>query len=134
MVTYRDDRSFIMADIPGIIEGASEGKGLGYRFLRHIERNSALLFMIPCDTDDITKEYDILLTELGNYNSELLHKDRILAITKCDMLDDEMTEQMKKTLPKDIKTVFISSVSGKNIPQLKDMLWATLNNDYNNNG
>ncbi len=134
MVSYRDDRSFIMADIPGIIEGASEGKGLGYRFLRHIERNSALLFMIPCDTDDITKEYDILLTELGNYNSELLHKDRILAITKCDMLDDEMTEQMKKTLPKDIKTVFISSVSGQNIPQLKDMLWATLNNDYNNNG
>ena len=90
--------------------------------------------MIPCDTDDITKEYDILLTELGNYNSELLHKDRILAITKCDMLDDEMTEQMKKTLPKGVKTVFISSVSGKNIPQLKDMLWATLNNDYNNNG
>lgn len=134
MVSYRDDRSFIMADIPGIIEGASEGKGLGYRFLRHIERNSALLFMIPCDTDDITKEYDILLTELGNYNSELLHKDRILAITKCDMLDDEMTEQMKKTLPKDIKTVFISSVSGQNIQQLKDMLWATLNNDYNNNG
>lgn len=134
MVSYRDDRSFIMADIPGIIEGASEGKGLGYRFLRHIERNSALLFMIPCDTDDITKEYDILLTELGNYNSELLHKDRILAITKCDMLDDEMTEQMKKTLPKDIKTVFISSVSGQNIQQLKDMLWTTLNNDYNNNG
>lgn len=134
MVSYRDDRSFIMADIPGIIEGASEGKGLGYRFLRHIERNSALLFMIPCDTDDITKEYDILLTELGNYNSELLHKDRILAITKCDMLDDEMTEQMKKTLPKGVKTVFISSVSGQNIPQLKDMLWATLNNDYNNNG
>ncbi len=134
MVSYRDDRSFIMADIPGIIEGASEGKGLGYRFLRHIERNSALLFMIPCDTDDITKEYDILLTELGNYNSELLHKDRILAITKCDMLDDEMTEQMKKTLPKGVKTVFISSVSGQNIQQLKDMLWTTLNNDYNNNG
>lgn len=134
MVSYRDDRSFIMADIPGIIEGASEGKGLGYRFLRHIERNYALLFMIPCDTDDITKEYDILLTELGNYNSELLHKDRILAITKCDMLDDEMTEQMKKTLPKGVKTVFISSVSGQNIQQLKDMLWTTLNNDYNNNG
>lgn len=131
MVSYRDDRSFIMADIPGIIEGASEGKGLGYRFLRHIERNSALLFMIPCDTDDVAKEYDILLTELENYNSELLHKDRILAITKCDMLDDEMTEQMKKTLPKGVKSIFISSVSGKNIQQLKDMLWATLNdNNY----
>ena len=131
MVSYRDDRSFIMADIPGIIEGASEGKGLGYRFLRHIERNSALLFMIPCDTDDVAKEYDILLTELGNYNSELLHKDRILAITKCDMLDDEMTEQMKKTLPKGVKSISISSVSGKNIQQLKDMLWATLNdNNY----
>lgn len=131
MVSYRDDRSFIIADIPGIIEGASEGKGLGYRFLRHIERNSALLFMIPCDTDDVAKEYDILLTELGNYNSELLHKDRILAITKCDMLDDEMTEQMKKTLPNGVKSIFISSVSGKNIQQLKDMLWATLNgNNY----
>ncbi len=133
IVSYRDDRSFIMADIPGIIEGASEGKGLGYRFLRHMERNSTLLFMIPCDSDDVVKEYNILLNELGNYNSELLHKDRVLAITKCDMIDDEMMEQMKATLPPDIKSVFISSVSGKNIQQLKDILWSTLNsNDCDN--
>lgn len=133
IVSYRDERSFIMADIPGIIEGASEGKGLGYRFLRHMERNSTLLFMIPCDSDDVAKEYNILLNELGNYNSELLHKDRVLAITKCDMIDDEMMEQMKATLPPDIKSVFISSVSGKNIQQLKDILWSTLNsNDCDN--
>lgn len=133
IVSYRDERSFIMADIPGIIEGASEGKGLGYRFLRHMERNSTLLFMIPCDSDDVVKEYNILLNELGNYNSELLHKDRVLAITKCDMIDDEMMEQMKATLPPDIKSVFISSVSGKNIQQLKDILWSTLNsNDCDN--
>lgn len=133
IVSYRDERSFIMADIPGIIEGASEGKGLGYRFLRHMERNSTLLFMIPCDSDDVVKEYNILLNELGNYNSELLHKDRVLAITKCDMIDDEMMEQMKATLPQDIKSVFISSVSGKNIQQLKDILWSTLNsNDCDN--
>lgn len=133
IVSYRDERSFIMADIPGIIEGASEGKGLGYRFLRHMERNSTLLFMIPCDSDDVAKEYNILLNELGNYNSELLHKDRVLAITKCDMIDDEMMEQMKATLPPDIKSAFISSVSGKNIQQLKDILWSTLNsNDCDN--
>lgn len=127
MVSYREGKSFVMADIPGIIEGASEGKGLGYRFLRHIERNSALLFMIPCDCDDVSKEYDILLNELKNYNPELLDKERILAITKCDMLDEEMTEQMKAQLPPNVQSIFISSVSGKNIAQLKDLIWQTLN-------
>lgn len=127
MVSYREGKSFVMADIPGIIEGASEGKGLGYRFLRHIERNSALLFMIPCDCDDVSKEYDILLNELKNYNPELLDKERILAITKCDMLDEEMTEQMKAQLPPNVQSIFISSVSGKNIDRLKDLIWQTLN-------
>lgn len=127
MVSYREEKSFVMADIPGIIEGASEGKGLGYRFLRHIERNSALLFMIPCDCDDISKEYDVLLNELKNYNPELLDKERILAITKCDMLDEEMTEQMKAKLPPRVQSIFISSVSGKNIDKLKDLIWQTLN-------
>lgn len=127
MVSYREGKSFVMADIPGIIEGASEGKGLGYRFLRHIERNSALLFMIPCDCDDVSKEYDILLNELKNYNPELLDKERILAITKCDMLDEEMTEQMKAQLPPNVQSIFISSVSGKNIALLKDLIWQTLN-------
>lgn len=127
MVSYREEKSFVMADIPGIIEGASEGKGLGYRFLRHIERNSALLFMIPCDCDDISKEYDVLLNELKNYNPELLDKERILAITKCDMLDEEMTEQMKAKLPPRVQSIFISSISGKNIDKLKDLIWQTLN-------
>ena len=127
MVAYRDDKSFVMADIPGIIEGASEGKGLGYRFLRHIERNSALLFMIPCDSNDIKKEYEILEGELANYNPELLDKDRLLAITKCDMLDEEMIMQMKEHLPQNIRSVFISSVTGMNIQKLKDMIWETLN-------
>ena len=127
MVSYREEKSFVMADIPGIIEGASEGKGLGYRFLRHIERNSALLFMIPCDCDDISKEYDVLLNELKNYNPELLDKERILAITKCDMLDEEMTEQMKAQRPPRVQSIFISSVSGKNIDKLKDLIWQTLN-------
>ncbi len=129
IVSCRDEKSFIMADIPGIIEGASEGKGLGYRFLRHIERNSALLFMVPCDTDDIAKEYEILLKELKNYNPELLDKDRILAITKCDILDEEMMNQMRKTLPQGIESIFISSVTGKNITELKDLIWKTLNKD-----
>ena len=129
IVSYRDEKSFVMADIPGIIEGASEGKGLGYRFLRHIERNSALLFMLPCDSDDILKEYGILLNELKVYNPELLDKERLLAITKCDMLDEEMINQMKANLPQGIKTVFISSVSGKNIDKLKDLIWETLNKD-----
>jgi GTP-binding protein len=127
MVSYRDDKSFVMADIPGIIEGASEGKGLGHRFLRHIERNAALLFMIPCDCDDIKKEYNILLSELERYNPELLDKERILAITKCDMLDEQMKNEMKNLLPENIESIFISSVTGENIPQLKDILWRVLN-------
>jgi GTP-binding protein len=126
IVSYRDNRSFVMADIPGIIEGAAEGKGLGLRFLRHIERNSALLFMVPIDTDDIKKEYEILLKELSKYNPELLDKKRVLAITKSDMLDDELIEEVKKTLPENIPTVFISSVTGKGIPELKDMIWRSL--------
>lgn len=127
MVAYRDDRSFVMADIPGIIEGASEGKGLGHRFLRHIERNAALLFMVPADADDITAQYNILLNELELYNPELMFKDRILAITKSDMLDDELERDLAKTLPEGVPSIFISSVSGKNIQALKDLLWMTLN-------
>jgi GTP-binding protein len=127
MVRYRDDRSFVMADIPGIIEGASEGRGLGHRFLRHIERNSTLLFMIPCDADNIIKQYDILINELKKYNAELLDKPRILAITKADMLDDELIAEMKKECPKDIPTVFISAAAQKNIDTLKDMLWNSIN-------
>lgn len=127
MVRYRNNRSFVMADIPGIIEGAAEGKGLGHRFLRHIERNSTLLFMISCDASDIRKEYDILVNELKKYNPELLHKKRLLAITKCDMLDDEMMAQMKLLLPADLPAVFISAVSGMNIDKLKDMIWEQIN-------
>jgi len=127
MVRYRGNRSFVMADIPGIIEGAAEGKGLGHRFLRHIERNSTLLFMIACDTASIKKEFKILLNELKKYNPELLDKKRILAITKCDMMDEVMIKQMKKLLPKDIPNVFISSVSGMNIDTLKDMVWEQIN-------
>jgi len=128
IVKYRDYRSFVMADIPGIIEGAHTGKGIGLRFLRHIERNSALLFMIPCDTPDIKKEYDILLNELQQYNPELLYKQRILAITKSDMLDDELKEAMSKDLP-DIPSLFISSVAQQGLVELKDMIWAILNNE-----
>ncbi|MBQ7210615.1 MAG: GTPase ObgE [Paludibacteraceae bacterium] len=131
IVSYRDNRSFCMADIPGIIEGASEGKGLGLRFLRHIERNAVLLFMVPADSDDIDKEYHILLTELEKYNPELLSKSRLLAISKCDMADDELLAQMEKSLPKDIEHVFISSVSGMGIDRLKDMLWTELQKDEN---
>lgn len=127
MVRYRGDRSFVMADIPGIIEGAAEGKGLGHRFLRHIERNSSLLFMVACDAQDIQKEYDILVNELKKYNPELLHKKRLLAITKCDMLDEQMMKEMEALLPKGIPFVFISSVSGMNIDRLKDMIWAQIN-------
>ncbi|MBO6117546.1 MAG: GTPase ObgE [Bacteroidales bacterium] len=124
IVKYRDDKSFVMADIPGIIEGASEGRGLGLRFLRHIERNSILLFMIPCDTErDINEEYNILLNELHTYNPELLHKDRILAITKCDMMDDEMIAQMKETIAVDCGVFFISSVAQKGITELKDAIY-----------
>lgn len=126
IVSVRDDHSFVMADIPGIIEGAHEGRGLGTRFLRHIERNSVLLFMIPADSDDIAADYDVLLGELSQYNPELLDKQRLLAVTKCDMLDDELIEQMRSNLPEGIESVFISSVSGLNIARLKDMLWAAL--------
>lgn len=127
MVRYRGDRSFVMADIPGIIEGAAEGRGLGHRFLRHIERNSTLLFMIACDTKDIRAEYDILVNELKKYNPELLHKRRLLAITKCDMLDETMMEQMRELLPPEIPAVFISAVSGMNVDRLKDMIWEQIN-------
>src|SRR5690606_35825038 len=113
IVGYRDDRSFVMADIPGIIEGAHEGRGLGVRFLRHIERNAVLLFMIPCDVTSIREQYSILLHELEMYNPELLDKPRILAITKCDMIDDELERMLKADLPEGIDTVFISAVSGK---------------------
>ena len=128
IVSYRDHRSFVMADIPGIIEGAHTGKGLGLRFLRHIERNSLLLFMIPVDSDDIKKEYNVLLNELKQYNPELLHKERLLAITKSDMLDDELIGQMKKDIP-NIPYVFISSVAQKGIVELKDLIWKHLTND-----
>mgnify|MGYP000839807636 FL=1 len=126
IVSYRDSKSFVMADIPGIIEGASAGKGLGLRFLRHIERNSVLLFMIPADSDDIRRDYDILLGELTQYNPELLDKERLLAVTKCDMLDDGLLEELRAHLPEGIPSVFISSVSGLNIARLKDMLWEAL--------
>lgn len=125
IVDYREGRSFIMADIPGIIEGAHEGKGLGLRFLRHIERNSLLLFMVPADSDDIKKEYEVLLNELKQYNSEMLLKTRILAVTKSDMLDEELTAEIKKDLP-DVPCLFISSVAEKGIVELKDMIWQAL--------
>ena len=127
IISYRDDKSFIMADIPGIIEGAAEGKGLGLRFLRHIERNSTLLFMVPADSDNIKKEYQILLGELQKYNPELLDKERVLAISKSDMLDEELIEEMKKELPQEIEYIFISSVANQGIVKLKDMLWQKLN-------
>jgi len=126
MVQYRDHRSFVMADIPGIIEGASEGKGLGLRFLRHIERNSLLLFMVPADADDIKAEYQILLKELKAHNPELLDKDRILAVTKSDMLDDELKQAIQEE-ESDLDFMFISSVSGENIDRLKDLIWKKLN-------
>jgi GTP-binding protein len=126
IVAYRDGKSFVMADIPGIIEGAHEGKGLGVRFLRHIERNSILLFLIPADSKEIKKEYEILLNELNSYNPELLDKKRVLAISKSDMLDEELMEEVRKNLP-DIPRVFISSITGQGINTLKDMLWKVLN-------
>ena len=131
IVSYRDNRSFVVADIPGIIEGASEGRGLGLRFLRHIERNSILLFMIPADCVDIRREFGILLNELTQYNPELVYKQRILAITKCDMLDEELIAAMRAELPEGIKTIFISSVSGLGITQLKDVIWEELTNEAN---
>ena len=131
IVGYRDNKSFVMADIPGIIEGASEGKGLGLRFLRHIERNSLLLFMVPGDTDDIKREYEILLNELRQFNPEMLDKHRVLAVTKCDLLDEELIEMLKETLPEDLPVVFISAVSGFGLEELKDVLWRELNAESN---
>ena len=131
IVSYREGKSFVMADIPGIIEGASEGKGLGLRFLRHIERNSLLLFMVPADTDDIRREYEILLNELAQFNPEMLDKQRVLAITKCDLIDDELMSMLEANLPADIPHVFISGVSGLGLQQLKDILWKELNSESN---
>ena len=129
IVSYRDGKSFVMADIPGIIEGASAGKGLGLRFLRHIERNSLLLFMVPGDAEDIRKEYDILLNELATFNPDMLDKQRVLAITKCDLLDEELIEMLEETLPEGIPHVFISSVTGLGVSVLKDILWNELNKE-----
>ena len=129
IVSSRDNRSFVRADIPGIIEGASGGKGLGLRFLRHIERNSLLLFMVPADTDDIRKEYEILSNELEQYNPDLLDKPRVLAITKSDLLDDELIEALSEDLPEGIPHLFISAVAGKGITELKDLLWKALNEE-----
>jgi GTP-binding protein len=126
IVSYRDDRSFVMADIPGIIEGAHEGKGLGGRFLRHIERNAALLFLVPCDTDDIVKEYKTLLSELEWFNSELLDKPRILALSKADLIDEELKEMLVSDLPDEMEVIFISAVSGNGITELKDILWKVI--------
>ena len=130
IVSYRDNQSFVMADIPGIIEGASEGKGLGLRFLRHIERNSLLLFMVPGDTEDIRKEYEILLNELATFNPEMLDKQRVLAITKSDLLDEELIQMLSENLP-NVPHVFISSVTGMGIAELKDVLWRELNSESN---
>ena len=129
IVSYRTHHSFVMADIPGIIEGAHEGKGLGLRLLRHIERNSILLFLVPADTDSIKKEYHILLNELEQYNPELLYKQRILAITKSDMIDQEMKDQMKEDLPVDLPCLFISSIAQQGLSELKDLIWTNINND-----
>lgn len=131
IVPYRDGRSFVMADIPGIIEGAAEGRGLGLRFLRHIERNSLLLFMVPGDTDNIKREYEILLNEVGNFNEGLLNKHRILAVTKSDLLDEELMEMLRDDLPDDLPVIFISAVAGHNITELKDLLWTELNSESN---
>lgn len=129
MVEYRDNRSFCIADLPGIIEGASEGKGLGHRFLRHIERNPVLLFMIPADSHNHKEEFSILLKELEQYNPELLQKDMIVAISKSDLLDDELKEAIKKEFPEEIPLIFISSVTGQGLTELKDLLWNTINTE-----
>ena len=131
IVSYRDGQSFVMADIPGIIEGASEGKGLGLRFLRHIERNSLLLFMVPGDTDDIKHDYAVLLEALRKFNPELLEKHRVLAVTKCDLLDEELIDLLKEELPVDLPVVFISAVTGYGLDNLKDVLWRELNSESN---
>ena len=131
IVPYRDGRSFVIADIPGIIEGAAEGRGLGLRFLRHIERNSLLLFMVPGDTDNIKREYEILLNEVGSFNEGLLNKHRILAVTKSDLLDEELMDMLREDLPDDLPVIFISAVAGHNITELKDLLWTELNSESN---
>ena len=129
IVEYRNHQSFVMADIPGIIEGASEGKGLGHRFLRHIERNSVLLFLIPADSENHAKEYEILISELRKYNPELLDKGRILAISKSDMLDDELKAEISEQLPTEIPHIYISAVAQKGLTELKDMLWKEINRE-----
>ncbi len=131
IVSYRGDRSFVMADIPGIIEGASEGKGLGLRFLRHIERNAVLLFMVPADADDIKTQYEILASELEKFNPQLVDKPRVLAISKSDMLDDELREEMSRTLPEGVPHIFISAVTGQGITELKDILWGEITDERN---
>ncbi len=131
IVSYRDNRSFVMADIPGIIEGASEGRGLGLRFLRHIERNAVLLFVVPADADDIAEQYRILLGELEKFNPQLMDKERILAVSKCDMLDEELMEEVRATLPEGVRSVMISAVTGMGLTELKDVLWAAVTDDRN---
>lgn len=131
VVAYRDDRSFVMADIPGIIEGAAEGKGLGIRFLRHIERNAVLIFMIPADSRSLREEYAVLLGELEKFNPELLFKPRILAVTKSDLLDEELTVELTRELPGELPAVFISSVTGKGIDELKDLIWQEIQENTN---
>ena len=135
IVAYRDQKSFVMADIPGIIEGASEGKGLGLRFLRHIERNSLLLVMVPCDSDDIVKDYEVLLNELRKFNPDMLDKHRVLAITKCDMIDEELSEMLRdeisRRIDESLPVVFISAVAQQGLDQLKDTLWDELNSESN---
>ncbi len=131
IVEYRGNRSFVMADIPGIIEGASEGRGLGLRFLRHIERNAVLLFMVPADADDIKAQYEVLLEELRRFNPQLMDKQRVLAVSKSDMLDDELKAEIRPTLPTDLPVVFISSVTGEGITELKDALWKAITDDAN---
>ncbi len=131
IVDYRGNRAFVMADIPGIIEGASEGKGLGLRFLRHIERNAVLLFMVPADADDIKAQYEILLEELRRFNPQLMDKQRVLAISKCDMLDEELKAEIRPHLPTDLPAVFISAVSGEGLTELKDALWKAITDDAN---
>lgn len=131
IVSYRDSRSFVMADIPGIIEGASDGKGLGLRFLRHIERNAVLLFMVPADSNDIAADYEILLNELARFNPQLMDKPRLLAVSKSDMLDEELMEAICETLPQGVPSVFISAVTGQGITELKDMLWTAITAESN---
>lgn len=131
IVEYRDKQSFVMADIPGIIEGASDGKGLGLRFLRHIERNAVLLFLVPADADDIAEQYNILLEELRRFNPQLEDKQRILAVSKSDMLDEELKEELAKTLPEGVPSVFISAVTGEGLTELKDMLWGAITDESN---